>query len=655
MKWSRALFFCAIALPCVADEGLWLFNQFPGNVVQDKYKFEVTNAFLEKLRLASVQLPGGGGAFVSPHGLLVTNQHLLGACAPTEAFYAAAETGEQACRGLEARVLVALEDVTAQVKPPAAEPAKNAKISAAQTAEALQKRNAAIERVEKACAQKTGNICTVVRLSSGERYDLYQYKKYTDLRLVFAPEKAVAFFGGNPEKLTYPRYDLDIAFLRAYENGKPAETPNYLKWSADGVKENDLVFAEGSPAATERLAIPAQLTFYRDVQLPLTISHIQARIEDLRKFAMKSAENAKLAQATFIDLGIQYKLTAGKLIGLHDDTLFARKQNFEKKLKQAVQHDPKLGVDGTKVWDDLATAYKNWTPFERPYEVLETQAGMGSVLFHIARQIVRGGNTDVAAPIDDAVETVLLARYLEELKALGDKEAPLKQILGGKTPQQAAEDLVHGTKLKDPAARKSAADDPMVRLAHTLEDPARKLQKKHQELIEALEVSAAERIAQYRFRLFGAADYPDGTGTPRVTFGEVKGYKDRAQAPLPYATTFGGLYHLAIWDIDPYKVPQRWRDAKGQMNLITPMNFASTCDITAGASGPVVDKKGELVGLTFDRNNESIAITYLYSDESARAVHVAVQGVAESLQKLYKTGPLLKELGLPEAAKGQTE
>jgi hypothetical protein len=681
MKFPSAVLLCALALPCMADEGLWLFNQFPQSAVREKYTFDVTGAFLENLRLSSLEIAGGAGAFVSPRGLLLTNQHLVSDCAPADGFYAAAPAAELSCHGLEARVLVALEDVTAQVKPPAAETAKNAKAAAiaAQTAEALQKRNAAIARIEKACAEKTGNTCNVVRLSSGERYDLYQYRKYTDLRLVFAPERAIAFFGGNPEKLTYPRYDLDIAFLRAYQNGQPADTPHYLKWSAEGVKDGDLVFAAGSPVSTERLATAAQLTFYRDYTLPVYISHLQTRIEDLRAFAVKTPGNLQQAQPILTVLGADYKLTAGKLIGLRDDWLFARKNNFEKKLKQAVQHDPKLGADAVKVWDDVATAYKNWQPYERPYQVLERPAAIGSNLFRIAREVVRLSEergkpneqrlpdyresalpsleTELysPAPFDDAVETVLLTRYLQEIRALGDREAPLKAIFGAKTPQQAAEEMVRATKLKDVAERKRlAADhkavaesgDPMVRLARLIEDPARKLQKKHQELIESLEVTASERIAQYRYRLFGAADYPDATGTPRVTFGQVKAYKDRTQAPVPYATTFGGLYHLAVYNQEPYKLPQRWVDGKASLDLVTPMNFVSTCDITSGPSGPVVDKKGELVGITFDGNLESIALTYMYADETARAVHVASQGIAESLQRIYKAHELLHELGV---------
>jgi hypothetical protein len=579
MRFRSLLLLCALALPVLADEGLWLFSQFPKDAFKEKYSTEVSPAFLDHLRLSSVTIGAGSGSFVSSRGLLLTNQHLVSDCLAKlnllqDGFYAAAEGQETRCPGMDARVLVALENVTDQVKGAAAPTAK--------AADALEKRNAAVAAIEKACAARTGNVCAVVKLYSGERYDLYQYKKYSDLRLVFAPEHGIAQFGGNPANLTYPRYALDIAFLRAYENGAPAATPQFLKWSAAGVKDAGTVFAVGSPVSTARLSTVAQLTFYRDSMLAFQRFRIQARIVDLRAFAAKSEANQHAAELALMSLGSQYKLLAGKLIGLADPLLMARKANFERRLRNAVQHDPKLGTEGGKVWDDVATAYKTWTPSEKEYQVLAFPM------------------TDAA---DAGVKAVLEARYQEEIKAFKDKQIDATRV---------------------------------------------RLTKKHQETIEALETSAAERIAQYRYRIFGDADYPDATGTPRVTFGVVKAYKDRTESPVPYATTFGGLFHLAIAQ-EPYKPPQRWVDGKGVLDLVAPMDFASTCDITSGASGPVVNADGELVGFTFDGNLESIALTYLYSDETARAVHVATQGISEALQKLYKTPALLTELGVPAA------
>ena len=681
MRFRRLLFLCALALPAVADEGMWLFNQFPKDQVKEKYDFEVTDQFLDSLRLASMRIGGGSGSFVSPNGLIFTNHHVASDCISKvgsaqhdyvkDGFYAATRREELKCPDLEANVLVGMEDVTNQVKGAAKDGVK--------AAEALEKRNAAMARIEKTCADKTGDTCTVVKLFSGQRFDLYRYKKYTDLRLVFAPEYGIAFFGGDPDNFTYPRYDFDIAFLRAYENGQPAATPHYLKWSAVGAQDTELVFVAGNPGATSRLDTAEQLAFYRDTSLPLTLARLQTRIQALRTFSAQSEENRRLAQRTLFSFSNTYKSTAGKLIGLNDVKLMVRKQSFEKKLRNAVERDPKLGTGAGKVWDEVAAAYKTWTPFEKPYQVLERPAALGSNLFRIARQIVRlseerGKPNDQRlpeyrdsarrslelalyspAPIDDSLEVALLAQYLEDVKALGEKEAPVKALLGNLTPQQAAAEFVRSSKLKDVAERKRLAashdavansSDGMIRLARLIDGPARKLIQKHEELIESLDASSVEHIVQYRLKVLPTGEYPDATSTLRLAFGAVKGYKDKTEAPVPYATTFGGMYHRA-GNEDPYKLPQRWVDGKPLLDLVMPFNFVSTCDITGGNSGsPTVNSKGEIVGIIFDNNLEALPLTYLYNDEQARAVHVASQGIVEALRKLYQPAALLRELGV---------
>jgi hypothetical protein len=657
MKLRMLLLVSLAAAPVAADEGLWLFNQFPKDQIKTKYNVDITDQFVDNLRLASLRIGGASGAFVSAQGLILTSRRAVSDCASkaSDVFYAATGAEETKCTGLTADVLVALEDITKQVKDGATDKMK--------PAEALEKRNAAVARIEKACTEKDHTVCSVVKLSSGERYDLYQYKRYADIRLVFAPEPAAASFGGNPAELTYPRYSMDFAFLRAYENGSPAATAHYLKWSEAGARDGDLVFAVGSPVSTARLATAAQLTFYQTSAMPYAITRLQTRIEALRAAAPQSA--------TLLALGAEYKLTVGKLIGLKDEWLMARKTNFERKLRSAVEHDPKLGMEAGKVWDQVANAYKEWQPTERRYQLLEKPAAVGSVLFRMARATVRSEPAPAAAPIEEAAEIALLTRYLDELKQAGDilngkmssqaavdetgkgkkvgkgrgetgevgeKELSLKTILNGKTSAQAAADMVH------------AGAAGVVPLAKAVDEAGKKVAKRRAETIDALEVSAAERIAQFRFRLFGAADYPDATATPRLTFGAVKGYRDRTEAPVPFATTFGGLFHFTAVQA-PFLLPQRWADARAAFGLVTPIDFVSTCDITSGPSGaPVVNQDGEIVGVTFDGNIESIAITYLYEDEKARAVHVASQGIVEALQKVYKASALLKELGAPTAA-----
>jgi hypothetical protein len=636
MKPVAAILALILSLPLAADEGMWPYNQFPKDAIAQKHKLDVSADFLDRLRLASVRIAGGSGAFVSSSGLILTNQHLIERCIPDVkiGFYAGSATEEHACPGIDASVLLSIEDVTSKVKGTGKDTVSGA---------ALQQRNAAIARVEKECTEKSGNTCSVVRLFSGGRYDLYQYKKYSELRLVFAPEKDLAFFGRERDSITYLRYGLDVAFLRAYENGKPAATPNFLKWSAEGVKEGDLVFAAGNPAATNRVATAAQLAFYRDVSLPLTVTRLQTRIQQLSAFAGQNEANLHAAEGLLNEFLTEYKLAAGKLIGLRDDRLAPRKTAFEGKVRHAVERDPKLGMDAGKVWDEIAKAYKDWTPFEKAYQILEAQAAPGSKLFRMARASVRGEAVEQPRGVNDAIETLLLTQYLEELKALGDKEAPVKAILAGKSPAQAAEALVKGTR---------GPDGPMIKFAQALEEPAKKLRKKHDDLIQSLETSASEKIAQYRFKLFGAADYPDATGTPRVEFGVVKGYTDRAGVATPYASTFSGLYYRRN-NQGPYQVPQRWVDLKDTLGQVIALDFVSTCDIGGGDYGSAtVNRAGDLVGVTFDGNLESLPDNFLYTDESARAVHVATQGIAEALAKIYKASRLLEELGVTPARAG---
>jgi hypothetical protein len=611
MRYAAILFLCVLGFPASADEGMWLFDRFPKAAVKQKYGMEVSDGFLDNLRLASARIGGGTGAFVSSTGLLLTNQHLVSNClaklsSPAhdylrDGFYAASQAQEARCPDLQASVLTGIEDVTQQVGSPA-------------------QRNASISRIESECAAKSGELCQVVNLYYGSRYDLYRYKRYGDLRLVFAPEQQLAFFGRERDSITYLRYGLDIAFLRAYENEKPAATPHYLKWSTAGVKEGDLVFASGNPQVTMRETTGAQLTFYRDTALPVELARLAGRIRALNQFAAKSDENRKLAQPALTAYLEGYKSAAGKLIGLRDDRLVVRKTIFDQKIRRAVEANAKLGAEAGKVWDRVATAYKNWAPYEKPYQIL---IGQPAALDF----------STLAQP----VKVVLVTEYLSELKNLsehGEKEIPLKAILAGRTPEAAADELVKSS-------------DGMARLAQLLEGPAQRLKKKHEEVIGTVEASAATQIAQYRYKLFGDAEYPDATGTPRVEFGVLKSYTDRAGVNEPYAATFSGLFYRRN-NQPAYQAPQRWLEARPALNLTMPLDFVSTCDIGGGDAGaPTVNRAGELIGLIFDGNLESLPNTYLYTDDQARAVHVAAEGIAEALEKVYHAEALLRELGLP--------
>ena len=673
MTWShRILISFSIASLSFADEGMWLFNRFPIDTVKQKYATAVSPEFLDNLRLATVRMGGSGGAIVSPAGLLLTNEHVVAACLAAlstgandylqDGFYAASPAEEKRCSGIEAKVLIGMEDVTAKF------PVPQKKVAASQASE----RETVIAGLEKECAAHAGETCEVVNLFSGSRFELNRYKRYTDVRLVFAPEQQVAFFGRERDSITYLRYGLDVAFARLYEDGKPAVTPHFLKWSNEDLKEGDLVFATGNPRTTVRETTAAQLTFYRDTLLPLQLARLAKRIAALGEFSAKSEENQRRADPQRVVFLEEYKSVAGKLIGLRDDRLVLRKTVFDGKIRRAVEADTKLGNDAGKVWDQVATAYKNWAPSERAYQILEAEPATGSNLFRLARALVRGQKIDANLDIDEPLEIAFLTQYLEELKDLAehggprgekDKEIKLKEILGGQTPQAASEAFVRSSHLQNARDRRQLSANPdalansedgMIRLAQLLEPAAQRIRKKHEEAILAVDASAAAQIAQYRYRLFGDAEYPDATGAPRVEFGVLKSYTDRAGVNEPYAATFSGMFYRRN-NQGPYQVPDRWIQAKPSLNEVTPLDFVSTCDIGGGEDGaPTVNRVGELVGIEFDGNLESLPNTYLYTDDQARAVHVATEGIAEALEKVYRANGLLKELGLGVTSTAQS-
>lgn len=661
MKCISFILLLSLALSSTADEGMWLFNRFPGVTVKEKYGLDVSPELLAELRLSTVQFSGGTGAFVSSNGLILSNQHIFSVCLMAlstrshdylqDGFYAATLTEEKRCTGLDVKVLVGMDDVTTQF------PVLQKKASA--------ERAATVARIESECATAhSGETCQVVSLFSGSRYELYRYKHYTDVRLVFAPEEQVAFFGRERDSITYLRYGLDIAFARVYEDGKPLAPPHFLKWSNAELKEGDVVLASGNPRMTVRETTAAQLTFYRDTLLPLQLARLAKRIAALGEFSAKSAENRRRADPQRVLFLGEYKSAAGKLIGLRDDRLVLRKTAFDAKIRRAVEADAKLGTDAGKVWDQVAAAYKNWAPSERAYQILEAEPAPGSNLFHIARALIRGEKIDSGLDIDEPLEITFIAQYLEELKDLAehggargekDKEIKLKEILGGQTPQAAAETFVHSSHLQNQRQRQQLAsnldalansEDSMIRLAQILEPAAQRIRKKHDETIVAVDASAAAQIAQYRYRLFGDAEYPDATGTSRVEYGVLKSYTDRAGVNEPYAATFSGMFYRRN-NQGPYQVPDRWVQARSLLNEVTPLDFVSTCDIGGGEDGaPTINRAGELVGIVFDGNLESLPNTYLYTDDQARAVHVATVGIAEALEKVYRADSLLKELGL---------
>lgn len=666
-----------------ADEGLWLFNNFPKEMVAGKYHFQVTDAFLNHLQLASVRFnSGGSGSFVSQSGLMFTNHHVGLDCIQklstpehdytANGFYAVNHAAERQCPDLEVNVLLRIRDVTADVK--------GAAKDAVNPAEANQQRKAAMSQIEKSCTAGTGHRCDVVTLYSGGVYNLYEYKKYTDVRLVFAPEFDIAQFGGDPDNFTYPRYDLDFAFFRAYENGKPVEVKDWLRWSHTGVKDKELTFVSGNPGTTGRLATYAELEFSRDVSYPLLYDRLGSLIAALEVYRAQSAENSRVGRENLFSVQNGYKAYTGFLVGLRDPALMKEKLDRETKLRAAIAANPEKQKQFGALWDDVAAAFAQYRGFYMRQFLLERAPSLGSDLFGIARAVLRYAaetrkpnaerlrefaESNLPAieqsmystePLADSMEIAVLANYFTFLRAhLGEDDATVKAVLNGQTPEQAASGYVTTSRLKDVAERQRlakdldavmASGDGMIRLARLLDGPARKYRKQYEDNVEAVLTQSKAKMAQARFAVYGTSEYPDATFTLRLTYGPVLGYKNAAGQPIPYTTTLDGLYKHAT-GVEPFKLPQRWLDAKDKLNLSTPYNFVTTTDTHGGNSGsPTVDEKNELVGILFDGNLESLPNRFVFTDAISRSVHVASQGIVEALRKVYKADRVVKELGM---------
>jgi hypothetical protein len=678
---------CALCAPLLrADEGMWLFNNPPYKILQDKYHFQPTAGWLDHLQKSSVRFnSGGSGSFVSPDGLVMTNHHVGADCLQkistkemdyVKAGFAAPNySAEPKCVDLELNVLMSIEDVTGRVTAAVAPEADSA------TAERA--RRAAIIDIEKESRDKTGLRSNVITLYNGGQYHLYLYKQYSDVRLVFAPQKAIAFFGGDPDNFEFPRYDLDICFFRVYENEKPVRVKDYLKWSAAGAAEGDLVFVSGNPGRTERQDTVAHLEFQRDVAVPGGLNILRRRETMLRNYADRSIENARRAEDELFGIQNSRKAYLGMLAGLQDPAVLDKKRDAEKALRAAIVNDPKLQQAYGDAWDRISATLKTAAKIRDEYNLLGSRRGQAfnSDLFDIARTLVRLADETAKpnserlrefsqagldslklelfseAPIYDDLEIVKLADSLGMLtEAMGADNELVKSVLAGKSPRDRAAELVQGSKLNDVAVRKQLAEggrtaidasrDPMILLARLVDPEARKVRQMYEQQVDEPQRQAYGKIANARFAVYGSNIYPDATFTLRLAFGEVKGYTE-AGRNIPWATTLGGTFeHAAAHENKgPFELPSIWKLKKAQLKLSTPFNFVSTVDIIGGNSGsPVVNRDGELVGIIFDGNIQSLVLDYIYSDQQARAVAVHSAGILEALRKVYAANRLVGEI-----------
>ena len=690
----RALFvLCALGVLLApasqADEGMWLFNNPPTKVLQEKYHFQPTAAWLEHVQKSSVRFDNGGsGSFVSADGLVMTNHHVGADCLGkistkdrnylATGFEAKSNAEEPKCDDLELNVLMTIEDVTARVA--------GAVQSGMDAAAAERARRAEINNIEKESHDKTGLRSDVVPLYNGGLYHLYRYKQYTDVRLVFAPQKAIAFFGGDPDNFEYPRYDLDICFFRVYENDKPVHVENYLKWSESGAAEGDLIFVSGHPGRTERGDTMAHILYQRDLVVPGVLNLLRRREVLLKNYSDRSAENARRAEDELFGIQNSRKAYLGILAGLQDPAVLAKKRDAEKELREGVSKDPKLNAAYGDGWDQVATTIKTVVKIRDEYNLFgigpqRRAQSFNSDLFTIAIQLVRlaeetqkpngerlreyseAGLNSLKlqlfseAPIYEDLETVQLADSLGMMaEVMGEENETVQMVLAGKSPRNRAAELVHGTTLKDVAVRKRLADgglkaiqestDPMIQLARQIDPESRKIRATYEQQVDEPQRQAYSKIANARFAVYGSSIYPDATFTLRLAFGEAKGYTEQGEK-IPWATTMGGAYEHAAEhnNKEPFELPKIWNDRKAQIKLSTPFNFVSTADIIGGNSGsPVINRQGEVVGIIFDGNIESLILDYIYTDQVSRAVAVHSAGILEALRKVYDANRLVTEL-----------
>ena len=670
------------ALAATAEEGMWTFDNPPLKQLKDKYNFTPDKAWLDHVRVSSVRLnDGGSGSFVSPRGLLLTNHHVARGQLQKNStaehdyiengFYAATPDQEMKSPDLEVNVLISMENVTARVQ----ESLKNAKTPEQE----FSARRSAIAGIERESQEKTGLRSDVVTLYQGGEYWLYRYKKYTDVRLVFAPEQQAAFFGGDPDNFTYPRHDLDMALFRVYENGKPIESKDYLKWNPKGAADDELVFVSGHPGSTQRLDTMSQLTFQRDTDLPARLRIYRRRIAVLRDYSARGKEQEREASSRIFNFENAVKVTDGEYKGLHDPSVMGEKQKEEDEFRAKVMANPQWKTAFGGAWEAIAAAEKKSASRIKDQDF----RGLDSDLANLATQIVQyvaevkkpdgerlPGYHDAQldslkfrmfspAPVYPQMEIARITGALQlDVEEAGKDDPFVKIVLNGKSPAEAAAALVNGTKLADPAVRKQlveggeaavqASTDPMIVLARNLDPMRRELIKWLQDNVESVEQRAGEQLAKARFAVYGKTTYPDATFTLRLSYGQVKGYPMNG-TKAPSNTTFYGLYDRAYsFDLKaPFNLPARYAEGSGKLDLSTPLDFVSTNDVVGGNSGsPVINRQAEIVGLIFDGNIESLVGDFVYDGETNRSIAVHTAGMTEALRKLYKADALLDELGV---------
>lgn len=660
-----------------SDEGMWLFNDLPVEHLRDKYGFEPSQTWTDHLMKSSVRFNVGGSAsFISSNGLVLTNHHVASDTLfklsddknnyLDDGFLAGSFSEELKAPDLELNQLVSIEDVTARVQ--------SAVGSELKTQEAVAARRAIIAEIEKESLDKTGLRSDVVTLFGGGRYHLYRYKKYTDVRLVWAPESSIAFFGGDADNFEYPRYCLDACIFRVYENDQPARIDHFLKWSLEPLTEGELVFVSGNPGRTNRIFTVAALEYLRDHRMPYMLNMLRRREIALQQFGLRGIEQARRAKDDLFGIQNSRKAYLGMLGGLQDPSVMQAKRLSEADLLKVISSDASLAA-AAKAIDAIGGIQT------QRVALLGKNVSLNSQLFRIARTIVELVEEDkkpsgerlpeygaagresleqqlyTTAPIYPDLEQYLLADSLSQMLENRGADDPLcQEVMRGKNPADRAAELIAGTRLLEVDFRKSlvdggftavdASNDTMIQLAKTLDADNRHYRKIEDDLAEE-EKQAYAKISEAIFKTKGTSSYPDATFTLRLAFGTVSGYEQAGQTIPPW-TTMGGTFQHEIahtGQVD-FSLPDSWKQKRNQIQSEVQFNFVSTADIIGGNSGsPVVNRGGELVGLIFDGNIQSLTSNYMYDDRQMRATSVTAASIEHAIRNVYGAHSLADQLG----------
>lgn len=685
MRILIAVLAAMLSLSAMADEGMWTFDNPPRAAIAGKYGVTLDAAWLDRVRLATVRLEGGcTGSFISGEGLVLTNHHCGEECIAqnstpdndlvSRGFLAATRDQEPKCQEEAISVLVGTEDVTAKVATATAGVAADALVEA---------RRAELTRLEQACEEasaksKTGALkCERVTLYQGGQYWIYKYKRYEDVRLVFAPERDIAAFGGDPDNFQFPRWCLDMSILRVYENDKPAKTPNRLRFNWAGPDPGDATFVSGHPGNSDRLLTLAQLETQRTTFMPFWLMRFSELRGRLLQYS-KTGDEPRRTTENFLNLiENSIKVRRKQFDALLDPALFEAAGRSEQALRDAVAANPSLAAT-SGAWDEIASAQQVWRDMLVEYTFVEGGAAFNSTLFPYARALVRAAeertkandqrlpeytearlpaivqNLKSSAPIYPDFEVLRLSFGLERMREwLGPDDPLVRQVFGNDSPDALAGRLIRESRLADPAARmalyeggKAAVDasqDPMIRLAAAVDPAARALRKRYEEQVEGPVQRGQEAIARARFAAYGTSIYPDATFTLRLSYGAMMGWKEKGEDVRPW-TELGRAFERATGQ-EPFKIPDRWLAAKDRLDMTTPANFTTNNDILGGNSGsPVVNAAGEIVGLAFDGNIHSISGSYWFDDRMNRSVMVHPAYIKVALEQVYGAKALLDEI-----------